>query len=196
MNELEKVSVVIVPGLRDETPAHWQALLAQELPDVRSTPALGRANLDLDARIEAIEAAVSAATHPVVLVAHSGGCIATVHWASRTRLKLRGALLATPPALRRPLGPEYPSLSAFAQAGWLPMPLQRLPFPCVVGASRNDPLAEFTEAADLALAWGAKLVDLGAVGHLNPASGYGPWPGAHALIRRLALGQVESPVAA
>lgn len=196
MNDLQTVSVVIVPGLRDETPAHWQALLGKELPDVRSTPALGRTNLDLQARIEAIEAAVLAAAQPVVLVAHSGGCIATVRWAHRTRLKVRGALLATPPALRRPLGPEYPALSAFAEAGWLPVPQEPLPFPCIVAASRNDPLGEFAELADMAHAWGAELVDLGEVGHLNPASGYGPWPEARALVRRLAQGQVEPGIPA
>ncbi len=33
--------------------------------------------------------------------------------------------------------------------------------------------------------WGSALEDLGAVGHLNPASGYGPWPMALPLIGRL-----------
>lgn len=33
--------------------------------------------------------------------------------------------------------------------------------------------------------WGSELVDLGAVGHLNPASGYGEWPQALHLIARL-----------
>jgi predicted alpha/beta hydrolase family esterase len=33
--------------------------------------------------------------------------------------------------------------------------------------------------------WGANLVELGAVGHLNPASGYGEWPRGETLIKRL-----------
>jgi len=38
------------------------------------------------------------------------------------------------------------------------------------------------EAAD----WGADLVDAGDAGHINTASGYGPWPGGEELIGRLA----------
>jgi len=79
MNALHEVNVVVVPGLRDETPAHWQSLLAAELPNVRPLPAWGRTNVDLNARVAAIEAAVLASPRPVVIVAHSGGCIATVH---------------------------------------------------------------------------------------------------------------------
>jgi predicted alpha/beta hydrolase family esterase len=43
----------------------------------------------------------------------------------------------------------------------------------------------------LAHAWGSRLVDLGNVGHLNPASGYGPWPRAEAFIRELAPAETE-----
>ncbi|MFX5801282.1 alpha/beta hydrolase, partial [Acinetobacter baumannii] len=33
--------------------------------------------------------------------------------------------------------------------------------------------------------WGSRLVDLGDVGHLNPAAGFGPWLQAQALIDAL-----------
>ena len=33
--------------------------------------------------------------------------------------------------------------------------------------------------------WGSELVDIGAVGHLNPAAGFGHWLQAHALLERL-----------
>jgi predicted alpha/beta hydrolase family esterase len=196
MKDLHEVTVITVPGLREETPAHWQALLAGELPNVRSLPALGRTNIDLNARVAAIDAAVLAAPAPVILVAHSGGCIATAHWAHRTGRKILGALLATPPDLEQPLPPEFPALSAFAEAGWAPMPKGPLPFHCIVAASRNDPLGEFARVTDMASGWGAELVDLGEVGHLNPASGYGPWPAAYALIRRIAQRQDVSGVLA
>ena len=38
--------------------------------------------------------------------------------------------------------------------------------------------AGFDRVAELARAWGGRLVDLGEVGHLNPASGFGDWPQA------------------
>ena len=55
----------------------------------------------------------------------------------------------------------------------------------LVAASRNDPLASFDRTAALASDWGARLVDLGSVGHLNPASGFGDWPMADRLIAEL-----------
>ena len=179
------MSVLLVPGLRDESPAHWQSLLAARLPNARALPARGKENIDLDARIDEIESAVSTAKMPVVIVAHSAGSIATIHWLLRTRLKPLGVLLATPPTFASALPPEYPSLAEFKKAGWLPLPQARLTAPCIVAASRDDPLGPFGSVGALAHSWGAELVDLGEVGHLNPASGYGEWDQAVPLIRSL-----------
>jgi predicted alpha/beta hydrolase family esterase len=38
----------------------------------------------------------------------------------------------------------------------------------------------------LAEAWGSRFVNLGNVGHLNPAAGYGRWPQAEQFIREFA----------
>lgn len=180
------VTLLVIPGLRPETPTHWQPILASEWPGTVSLPALGRANLDLAARIAQIEAAVQAIKGPVVLVAHSAGSVATAHWARQTRLPIHGALLATPPLLMEPLGPDYPALAEFQRNGWAPVPRTPLPFRAIVAASRNDPLGDFNGVCALAKDWGAELSDLGEVGHLNPASGFGPWAGASELIRKLA----------
>lgn len=185
-------TLVLVPGLRDETPGHWQAILARQWPGAVSLPALGRRNIDLTARMAQIEDAVRPIKGPVVLVAHSGGVIATVHWARRTRAAVRGALLATPPLFEGPLGPEFPTLAEFRRHGWAPIPRSRLPFPSIVAASRNDPLGSYEGVCELAQAWGARLFDLGDSGHLNPASGFGPWPAASELVRELA-GEVSMP---
>ncbi len=111
----------------------------------------------------------------------------TAHWARRTRLAVKGALLAAPPDLEMPLPGGSPTIAELQSAGWLPVPRKPLPSPSIVAASRNDPLASFERVADLAKAWKCKLVDLGEVGHLNPASGFGDWPQAEALIEELAV---------
>ena len=69
------------------------------------------------------------------------------------------------------------------------MPRERLPFPSIVAASRNDPLGAYDRVAELARGWGSRLVDLGEVGHLNPASGFGEWPMAETLISELEAGR-------
>lgn len=183
-------TVLIVPGLRDHVAEHWQTLLAAQLRAqgraVHSVPAMGRDDLDCAARVAAIEREAQAIVGPLVIVAHSGGVVMLVHWARTTRRAVQGALLATPPDFDQPLPAGYPTLAALEAGAWLPVPRDRLPFPSIVGASRNDPLGRFERVADLAQAWGSRLVDLGEVGHLNPASGFGAWPQALVLIDELA----------
>jgi predicted alpha/beta hydrolase family esterase len=183
-----EATVLIVPGLRDHVPDHWQTVLASRLPRVRSVAPLGRANLDCAARVEAIEREAAAIEGPIILVAHSAGVLSAVHWAQRTRRSVRGALLAVPPDFERPMPEGYPTMAALDAAGWLPLPCRPLPFRSIVAASRNDPLAAYERVAALARAWGSMLVDLGVVGHLNPASGYGNWSAGDALIGELDAG--------
>jgi len=54
-----------------------------------------------------------------------------------------------------------------------------------VATSDNDPLASREQVLALAKDWGSETVDLGAVGHLNPASGYGEWSMASGLIKKM-----------
>jgi predicted alpha/beta hydrolase family esterase len=46
----------------------------------------------------------------------------------------------------------------------------------MVAASRNDPWMSFSRAAQLAKTWQADVIDMGFAGHINVASGFGPWP--------------------
>lgn len=183
-------TILIVPGLRDQVAEHWQTLLEARLraagrPVVAVAP-MGRVDLSCEARVHAIERAAQAVTGPLILVAHSGGVVMVAHWARQTKRAVLGALLATPPDFDRALPAGYPTLQELRAGGWLPVPRQPLPFPSIVAASRNDPLGRFERIAELAEGWGSRLVDLGEVGHLNPASGYGDWPRAEEFIDKLA----------
>jgi predicted alpha/beta hydrolase family esterase len=184
-------TVLIVPGLREYVAQHWQTLLALQLPSfgykVRTVPPMGRENLDCAARVAAIEAEAAKIAGPVVLVAHSAGTLMVAHWARQQRRPIQGALLAVPPDFERPMPEGYPTMDALRAGGWLPMPRDLLPFPSIVAASRNDPLSRIERAAELARAWGSDFVDIGEAGHLNPASGYGVWPRARALIREVSM---------
>jgi predicted alpha/beta hydrolase family esterase len=182
-------TVLIVPGLRDHVAEHWQTLLATDLAaqgrKVRVVPPMGRTDLDCAAKVAAIEREAQAIQGPVVLVAHSGGCVMVAHWARQTRRAIEGALLAAPPDFERPMPEGYPTLEQLRASGWLPVPRRTLPFPSLVAASRNDPLGDYARVAQLARDWGSRLIDLGEVGHLNPASGFGKWPRAELLIAEL-----------
>jgi len=183
---MSEPTVLIVPGLRDHVDAHWQTLLAFDLRargrKVSTVPPMGRADLDCAARVAAIEREAQAISGPLVLVAHSGGCVMVAHWARLTERPVHGALLATPPDFEQPMPEGYPTLEALRESGWLPVPRSPLPFTSVVAASRDDPLGRFERIEQLARDWNSRLVDLGHVGHLNPASGYGRWARAEEFI--------------
>jgi predicted alpha/beta hydrolase family esterase len=184
-------TVLIVPGLRDHMAEHWQTLLHARLKrhgrKVRSVAPMGRANLDCETRVAAIDREVRATDGAVVVVAHSAGCVTIAHWASRWKGRVWGALLATPPDFEEAMPAGYPSLDELQAGGWLPVPRQRLPFPSIVAASRNDPLGRYERVSELAHDWGSRLVDLGEVGHLNPDSGFGTWHSAENYIDHIAL---------
>jgi predicted alpha/beta hydrolase family esterase len=54
--------------------------------------------------------------------------------------------------------------------------MARLPFPALLISSSDDPYCTAARAKAMAEAWGASFVDAGALGHINTASGHGPWP--------------------
>lgn len=192
MNNTEP-TVVIVPGLRDHVADHWQTLLADRLDRVRTVAPLEHDKLSLAARITALDTVVAEVDGPVVLVAHSAGVLITVHWAQQPRRPICGALLAAPADLEMPLPKGYPTLDDLDKGGWVPVPRRRLPFPSIVAAGSNDPLADRRRVAGLAEVWGSRFVDLGEVGHLNPASGFGEWPRADMLLRELAGQPTAAP---
>ncbi len=79
-----------------------------------------------------LEQAVAKIRESPLLVAHSLGCLCVAHWAARTSLKIKGALLVAPP---NPDDGGFPSEAI----GFSPVPLGWFEFPSIVVASSNDP---------------------------------------------------------
>jgi predicted alpha/beta hydrolase family esterase len=183
---MSAAAVVLVPGLRGHVEDHWQTRLAAAMPEARMVTPLGRTDAGLRARVTLLDQVVEQVAGPVILVAHSAGVLVTVHWAAQySPTRVVGALLATPPVLAAELPPEYPSIDELRAHGWLPIPRAPLPFPSIVAASSDDPLGNPVRLRSLAASWGSRVHDLGAVGHLNPASGFGDWPEATSLLAEL-----------
>ena len=186
---MSDATVVLVPGLRGHVEDHWQTHLAATLPNARTVPPLGRTWPSLRDRVTLLDRTVADVHGPVVIVAHSAGVLASVHWAATYEgTAVVGALLVTPPAFAAPLPPEYPSIAELRTHGWLPIPRRPLPFPSILAGSTDDPLGNPVRLRALANAWGSRTHSLGAVGHLNPASGFGEWPEAIELIEELRNG--------
>lgn len=168
------VTYLIIPGIGGSGDAHWQTLWeAQWGADaVRIAPSSWSAP-DLHDWVAAIERAAQTPAlrdTELVLIAHSLGCWAAAAWlAGTTGGRVGAALLVAPPD---PAGSAFP---ADAAASFVGVEAQTLPCPSMVIASANDPYSTFTNAEALAAAWGSDLRVVGALGHLNAASGIGAW---------------------
>jgi uncharacterized protein len=172
------VPVLIVPGWGDSGPEHWQTLWERAHPDFRRVIQRDWLSPICAEWVETLTREVRAVGRPVVLAAHSLGCLAIAHAVRAGELPIHGALLVVPPDVEHP---EFPPVSE----GFAPIPRERLPFPSIVVGSRNDQFADFERTRALAAAWGARLVDAGKSGHLNTDAGFGPWTQGEALLAEL-----------
>lgn len=176
----DHLSVLISPGLGNSGPGHWQSLWREGRPDFHLVVQEDWNNPDLDHWLDGLGRAIEAAPSPVLVVAHSLSCPLLVHYVRRRHAgKIAGALLVAPADI------ESPALAPFRLASFAPVPLDPLPFPAIVVLSRDDPYAPLDRAARFASAWGARIFDIGAKGHVNAESGLGDWPQGLRLLEAL-----------
>lgn len=171
------ISVLTAPGLGSSGPLHWQTLWEQQ-PGIQR---IEQKNWDAPVCadwVKQIEQAVAAAGPQVVIVAHSLACIALVHWAAQTKLRIKGALLVAPADAERPSFPKEAK-------GFSPIPLQTLPFKSIVVSSTNDEYTPPERSHLFADAWGSRFVNAGPKGHINASSGLGEWPEGQKLLKEL-----------
>jgi predicted alpha/beta hydrolase family esterase len=171
--------VLLLPGWQNSGPAHWQsrweALHGDERVEQHDWmhPLRG----DWIARLEDV---LLSQTAPVILVAHSLGCMLTAAWAahSQNTHRVQGALLVAPG------DPEREELRAVLKS-WSPIVRHKFPFNSLLLGSHNDPYCSFARAQSFAESWGSTFIDYGARGHINAESGLADWPEGRALLARL-----------
>jgi predicted alpha/beta hydrolase family esterase len=163
-------TVLILPGWQNSGPEHWQSRWEALHGFTRVQQHDWMQPLRGDWMVQ-LEEAVLVAPGPVVLAAHSLGCMLTAAWASHSRNthRVHGALLVAPG------DPEREELRAVLKS-WSPVPLQSLPFKSILLGSHDDPYCSFGRAQQFAQAWGSEFVDYGNCGHINAESGLGDWP--------------------
>jgi uncharacterized protein len=178
-------TVLILPGIGNSGPKHWQSLWEMANPSFVRVQQRDWDHPVCDEWLDVLEASVAATGADTVLVAHSLGCMLVDHWAATTRLNIRGALLVAPPD---PDGPAFPTDAV----GFSALPLKPFAFPSIVVASSNDPYGSPDFARSAAAAWGSSLVDIGPAGHINSDSGLGKWPAGLFLLQQLTTSGVQS----
>jgi pimeloyl-ACP methyl ester carboxylesterase len=116
--------VLTVPGLFNSGPGHWQTIWETQRPDTIRVDLGMWDQPHRNTWVNQLNLAIHAAGRPVVLAAHSLGCIAVAWWAMlepQAASLVRGALLVAPPEVD--FFPRDPRVGSFA-----PVPAQPRPF--------------------------------------------------------------------
>jgi uncharacterized protein len=170
--------VLIVPGIYNSGPEHWQSLWE----NIHHFQRVIQRDWDYPVCAEwvaTLEQAIAETGPDTLIAAHSLGCLAVAHWAASTQLTIQGALLVAVPD---PAGPDFPSDAV----GFAAVPLKTFPFKSIVVASSDDPYGSLAHSERCASAWGSQWINIGAAGHINGSSGLGDWPEGYRLLETLA----------
>ncbi|MEN0000874.1 MAG: alpha/beta hydrolase [Pseudomonadota bacterium] len=166
---------MFVPGHRAVTDDHWQKRWQAKLPNTVWVDGHELANGSQRNRLEQVKAAIKQASSPSVIIAHGAGVVATRHAIEEQNVqeiveKIKGVIFVAPPDLTH---------DAWQQTGLAHLtdyPSTPMPVPSFVIASRTDPYASHEKSNELASDWGSLFLDAGESGHIDEASGHGPWP--------------------
>ena len=170
-------TILIHPGLGNSGRGHWQTLWEKEFGFIRvnqrdwDTP-------DCDEWIATLDRSINDIGTNVIIVAHSLACCTIVNWSTRFATPLKAALLVAPSDTEAEIYPR-------GTTGFTPMPLQKLRFPGIVVTSSDDPYVSVPRAEFFAAHWGCRMNKIDNAGHINVASGFGPWPQGLALLNEL-----------
>lgn len=169
-----------VPGLAGSGPTHWQTIWEGQFPQYFSR--VEQENWDwpvMEVWVDQLNEEIINSEVPVILVAHSLGCITVAHWANRFKSSLVvGALLVAP--ADADLSTRLSFVERFA-----PIPINQLPFKSTVVASTNDIYASIERSRFWAEAWGSEFINVGRKGHINAVSGLGDWQAGKELLSKL-----------
>jgi predicted alpha/beta hydrolase family esterase len=171
-------TILLVPGLGNSGPQHWQTYWAKryQFPRVNQQDWDSPDCRDWMAMLDKTVAAYNPAE--VILVGHSLACATITKWVEQYSRTVKAAMLVAPADTE---APGFPTVAT----GFSPMAIQKLPFPSLVVASSNDAYVSLERARYFADCWGSSFVNIGAAGHINAATDLKDWPAGLQLLRRL-----------
>lgn len=175
------VEILIVPGSQSSGEDHWQTRWQRSLKTARRVEQSNWLHPDRDTWVGTLISTIakSETDLPIVLVAHSLGVATAVHAMHELpSAAIAGAFLVAPADVDN--SATWPARAGYTLGssthGFSPLPNKPLSCPAALVASTNDPYCSALRAKELARVWGASYIEAGPMGHINAASGHGPWP--------------------
>ncbi|MFP8816310.1 RBBP9/YdeN family alpha/beta hydrolase [Acinetobacter johnsonii] len=171
------IHTVIVPGVGGSEHDHWQSWLQRQLKSCSRVQQQDWNKPVLHEWIEQFVKTVQPIQEPIQIVAHSFGCLTTVAALAQhpeLNQKIKNLVLVAPanPARFGDAGFARESQNDYQQY----FHQLKLQVPTQMIISENDPWLNFQDVLQLAKAWKIRPKNLGQVGHINVASGFGPLP--------------------
>ncbi|WP_445115461.1 alpha/beta hydrolase [Acinetobacter sp. WZC-1] len=175
------IHTVIVPGVGGSGADHWQSWLQRQLMSCSRVQQSDWNLPILDDWIAHFVHTITQVNKPVQIVAHSFGCLtalAALNQYPELAAGVQKLILVAPanPARFGERGFARDSQSDY-QAYFYSL---KTPVPTEMIISENDPWLSFEDALKLTIAWKVRSRNLGQVGHINVASGFGPFPEIYA----------------
>ncbi|WP_010115830.1 alpha/beta hydrolase [Acinetobacter sp. P8-3-8] len=171
------VHTVIVPGVGGSDKTHWQSWLENQLQHRTRVQQQNWNKPILKQWVKELIKVLEATDDQIQIVAHSFGCLtslAALNEAPELAQKVKKLILVAP------ANPKRFGANGFAtdsigdyQSYFYGL---KAPVPTTMLISEDDPWFAFDEVNALAAAWKIKPINLGKVGHINVASGFGPFP--------------------
>jgi predicted alpha/beta hydrolase family esterase len=180
--------ILMQPGWQSSGSDHWQTLWERRLGSSASrVEQRDWFHLDKAEWVPTLASSIAGEERPVIVVAHSIGCIAAAmvlagscnlgpEELEAARRKIAAVVLVAPADTERPYAD--PEVAAFS-----PIPSSALGAPALVIASTDDPYCSLERARAFASAWKADLHVVEAGGHINTDAGFGPWDDGWQLVQ-------------
>lgn len=168
---------IIVPGVGGSDYDHWQSWLQRQIV---SSSRVQQQDWNLPVLRQWVKnfvKAVANVNEPIQIVAHSFGCLTTLsalHEYPELDKKIRKIILVAPanPSRFGDFGFARNSMNDYTAY----FHRIHVKIPATMIMSENDPWLDYNDAIALAKAWNIRPINLGQVGHINVASGFGYFP--------------------
>lgn len=191
----KQLHTLIVPGVGGSDDQHWQSKLEQKLQNVTRVQQNWNAPI-LEQWIKNWINTVEKIKAPIQVIAHSFGCLTTLAALAKfphLQTKIKKLILVAPanPTRFSKFGFSHGQHDNYSHY----FKQLKVNVPSVLIASENDPWLSLQDAQMYAQHWQMPMHNLGRVGHINVASGFGHFPQLNQfLLKNSAIRKVQTPL--